>query len=62
MSFQWPLSSSLVNSYPPGKPVSTPELHIWGTIIYQYSTIGEFLPLMEMGCVRPLPFLMTGQS
>ena len=34
----------------------------WGTIIYRYSTIGEFLPLMEMRCVRPLPFLMTGQS
>ena len=23
----------------------------WGTIVYQYSTIGEFLPLMEMRCV-----------
>jgi hypothetical protein len=34
----------------------------WGTIIYQYSTIGEFLPLMEMRCVRPLSFLVTGQS
>ena len=34
----------------------------WVTIIYQYSTIGEFLPLIEMRCVRPLPFLMTGQS
>ena len=29
----------------------------WVTIIYQYSTIGEFLPLMEMRCVRLLPFL-----
>ena len=51
-----------VNSYPSGKPVSTPELHTWGSIVYQYSTIGEFLPLMEMRCVRPLPFLMTSQS
>ena len=34
----------------------------WCTIIYQYSSIGEFLPLMEMRCVRPLPFLMTSQS
>ena len=34
----------------------------WCTIIYQYSTIREFLPLMEMRCVRPLPYLMTGQS
>ena len=23
----------------------------WGTIVYQYSTVGEFLPLMEMRCV-----------
>ena len=27
-----------------------------GTIIYQYSTIGEFLPLMEMRCQTSTPF------
>ena len=56
------ITLSGVNSQPPGKPVSTPQLHTWDTIIYQYSTIGEFLPFMEMRCVRTLPFLMTGQS
>ena len=56
------ITFSGVNNQPPGKPLLTPELHTWGTIIYQYSTIGEFLSLMEMRCVRPLPFLMTGQS
>jgi hypothetical protein len=41
------LTQFIVTVQPPGKPVSTPELP-GCTIIYQYSTTGEFLPLMEI--------------
>jgi hypothetical protein len=40
------LTQFIVTVKPPGKPVLT-----WDTIIYQHSTIGEFLPLREMRCV-----------